>query len=106
MGGVANSLLSPITEELTKTLFAHFFAASALAVHTVFGVLEALTDARHSKRPVAAAVLAVVTHMVFGTVTVLVWRYFNILAGISASALLHMLWNSFVYDLVNSQRKD
>jgi len=103
---VVNSLFSPVIEELLKTLLAQLFAASILLVHTAFGIVEAIIDARRSKRPSATAGLAVATHIMFGVVTVLGWRYFSICAGISASVLLHMLWNSFIYDLVNLQRKD
>ena len=106
MGRVANSLFSPVIEELLKTLLSQLFAASILLVHTTFGIVEAITDARHSERPNTVAALAVITHFMFGAVTVLGWRYFSIYAGISASLLLHMLWNSFVHDLVNLQRKD
>ena len=106
LGHMANPLFSPIIEEMLKTLLALLFVASLLLVHTAFGIVEAITDARHSRRPSITAGLAVATHVLFGAVTVLGWRYFSIYAGVSASVLLHMLWNSFVYDLVNLQRKD
>ncbi|MDP3487097.1 MAG: hypothetical protein Q8S19_04090 [Bacillota bacterium] len=106
LGRVAKALFSPFVEEMLKTLLALLFAASVLLVHTAFGIVEAITDVRHSRRPITTAALAVATHILFGAVTVLGRRYFSIYAGISASVLLHMLWNSYVYDLVNLQRKD
>ena len=106
VGRLTGSLFTPIIEELLKTLLAQLFASSILLVHTGFGIVEAMTDRVHSKRPTMAAGLAVTTHTLFGAVTVLGWNYYNIYVGISASVLLHMLWNSFVYDLVNLQRKD
>lgn len=106
LGSLGHSLLYPVIEELLKSVLALLFQASILLAHTVFGIVEAIVDARRSKRPSLAAVLAVATHILFGAITVLGWHYFNIYAGISASVLLHMLWNSFIYDLVNLQRKD
>lgn len=103
MGRAAISLLSPCVEEVLKTGSAVVFSVSVLTVHTVFGVFEALAEIKRSKK---AAILAVITHIAFGTVTVTLLPLIGVLGGVAASVLLHMLWNSYIYDLVNLQRKD
>jgi len=103
IGTVTNSVVSPVVEETLKTSFSIIVGASVLATHLGFGLLEAAIEGGRSR---LAALLAVLTHVIFGAVTVVLGRYLGIYAGISASVLLHMLWNSYIYDLVSLQRKE
>lgn len=103
-GQITDSLLSPVFEEGLKTFLALSFSASITIVHLAFGVFEALLDYQHGNAPKVAALLAILTHGIFGLVTVGVWQLANNIYGaVSASILIHMLWNTFVHDLVNSQ---
>lgn len=87
----------PLAEEVAKTMAAHLLGASILYTHIVFGVTEAVVDLRGRNRGGAAAVSALAAHSVFGLLTAAVVQMTGVLgAGIVAAFLAHSLWNAIV----------
>lgn len=105
-GPMTEPLLIPVGEEVMKTLVAVALSSSVVVVHLTVGLIEAGWEIRHRTSALIAALLAILSHAFFGAVTAGIWRATNNgYAGVSAAVLLHMFWNSFVYDLVKSPKK-
>lgn len=86
---------SPVLEEAVKTVPAFYFGADILLTHVGFGAIEAGYDwTAGGKKGVAAAVLSVLGHGLFGLVTVGTLSVTGqipvaLLVGIAA----HLVWN-------------
>jgi hypothetical protein len=87
----------PLTEEVAKTAAAYILGAGIIHTHLVFGLVEALLDWRGENKSLPAAGAAILSHGVFGLVTVAV---LNLTAmpglAIVAAFVLHAFWNVFV----------
>jgi len=97
-----------IIEEILKTLPAYFLNRPILHVHFLFGLGEALYDfasgSRHSGR--WAAVLSIISHLVFGAITWLVLSKTGVIYLALASAMvIHGAWNYFIVKGVNKDKK-
>ena len=96
---------SPILEELSKTLCSYYFAADILATHMIFGMLEALYDwlkRENRERGAIAALLSMIGHTLFGTVTIGIFNVSgSVLLGIAAASFVHLLWNVTLIRLAN-----
>lgn len=85
---------SPSVEEVAKTLPAHYLGADLFITHSVFGVLEGIYDFFTGRRKIAAMLLSVVGHSLFGIVTVF-GRYYTgeIWLGLLGGVFSHIIWN-------------
>lgn len=99
IGPDASIWTGPVTEECMKTLPAFLLGLSVLSVHVCFGIVEAAYEIfqSHSRQAVMAGVLSIVTHAVFGAVTVWMYEFSDeIILGLISAALLHMAWNRVI----------
>ncbi|MEG7685946.1 hypothetical protein, partial [Listeria monocytogenes] len=73
----------PIIEESSKTIMGYLFG-SIIATHFIFGVVESLNDFFTSSQKVnfRAAVLSVMTHLLFGAIAYYISIYVNLYASI------------------------
>ncbi|MBM7557206.1 hypothetical protein [Halanaerobacter jeridensis] len=84
--------LVPIGEEIFKSGFAYYLGANLVMTHLIFGVLEAGFDFFHSNK--LAVVLAVLTHLLLGSLTFYCWTSSNnLIIAIVIAALVHTVWN-------------
>ncbi|MGI6038012.1 MAG: hypothetical protein ACOYD6_07270 [Limnochordia bacterium] len=93
-GQRAVALLVPAIEELAKTGLAVVMNQPLLGVHIIFGLLEAIYDARKGGQARWSASLAsIVGHGFFGLLTFSLARG-SLPLAIGAAWLVHALWNS------------
>ncbi len=98
LGNKAIIFIIPLLEEIFKTGSYYFFAKNLLLVHLIFGIVEGLFDYYNSK---IAALSAILSHLTFGYITLLVWEIsYSLLIGVFFSALVHILWNYIVGRIV------
>jgi len=95
LGEAAIIWVIPWLEELLKTGIALFAGASPLLTHGVFGTIEAFNDYVISPRwGILAGLLSIVSHWLYGLVTVLIYQQTSSwLGGILCASFLHVLWN-------------
>jgi hypothetical protein len=87
--------LSPVLEETLKTLSAYFFSVDILVTHLIFGVIEAVYDwLQTNGRGIAAALLSIAGHGLFGVMTVLTAQATGIYIGLAAGIVTHLIWNT------------
>lgn len=90
---------APAIEEISKTGLALLLGGNVLFSHIVFGMAEALYDVVRNRGVLSytAGVAGLVSHAVFGIITVYAWRIFDgPLTGVVAAAVIHMLWNHMI----------
>ena len=106
LGKAAVPLVNPLVEELSKSSAALIWPQVGFVfVHLGFGLIESVKE---FSRPsgVTAAVLSIITHSFFGGLTAFVYRFTgSFMAAVSAAGLVHMLYNTFIYDLTQKSRK-
>lgn len=88
--------LSPVLEEMVKTLSAYYFDADILVTHGVFGLIEAVYDWMQTRGRLLAAVLSIVGHSLFGFVTVFTAQLTGVYIGLAAGIVTHLLWNTIM----------
>lgn len=96
----------PIVEETAKTFSALLLEASVFYTHVVFGLVEALYDYTASRKGVgvAAGLISVVSHALFGFVTVfMITESGSVFAGLVSGVVLHGLWNTIVIKLLENK---
>lgn len=88
----------PLVEEMAKTFSAYYLGTSILLTHLVFGLVEAVYDLVTSpKQGLTAGLVSVLGHSLFGGATSLAYFYSNnILIGLIAGLIIHVLWNGVV----------
>ncbi len=93
--GRGTAWLVPIQEELVKTGMG-ILVGQVFWVHGLFGVGEALSELARGKH--AAGALALISHAIFGGLTVFPWPGGFPLPGIgwAAATLAHIGWNRMV----------
>ncbi|MEG6520654.1 hypothetical protein [Desulfotomaculum sp. 1211_IL3151] len=97
LGGRGIAFLTPLVEEMAKTLGAVLLGAALVYTHIGFGVVEALVEMkRRGARGVGAAGMAVAAHGLFGLLTARVYAVSNLLAALFVTYLVHTAWNWFI----------
>lgn len=92
--------ISPVIEEMLKTLLPFYLDANILTTHVVFGVIEAVYDMVQSQEHgITAAVLSVAGHGLFGALTVYAMQTAGIYIGLASGIIAHLLWNSLMIRL-------
>lgn len=99
--GVGNSTvftLSPLVEELSKTLLAVAVGANVLITHCLFGLIEAVYDWRQAAANGHRAALAsIIGHSLFGWLTVVAIDLVGeVIVGLAAGIAAHLTWNVVV----------
>ncbi len=96
-GSRAVCYLTPAIEELLKSGLAVLFAGDIMASHVVFGAAEAVHDYAASPGSInmRAAIMSMVSHLVFGGVTFLVMR-FGFGPALCSAIAIHMVYNMFL----------
>lgn len=94
--------LSPVVEEMLKTVLAYSFDADILITHISFGLIEAVYDWVQTRRLVGV-VLSVVGHGLFGFATLLVIRAAGVYVGLAAGIVSHLLWNTVMLKFLAPQ---
>ncbi|MDF2499516.1 MAG: hypothetical protein K0Q77_230 [Anaerosporomusa subterranea] len=87
--------LSPVVEEMLKTLFPYAFDADIFVTHGVFGLIEAIYDWVQTRGRIAA-LLSIGGHGLFGLVTVLTAQAAGVYIGLAAGIVTHLLWNTIM----------
>lgn len=96
-GNPAVAVLIPVTEEFLKTLLAVTFSASIFYTHFSFGVIEAIWDIRATTKGFLPALFSLITHSVFGLITMLFFKWTGYLfLSILISTITHIFWNSTI----------
>jgi hypothetical protein len=105
--GATPARLAPLVEEAAKTVPAALFAADIFSVHFVFGLAEGAWEFGSGRRNgFYAGLWAVVTHSVFGFITVFVLQTCGSLApALAAACLSHAVWNHVVFRYLKTAPK-
>ena len=108
LGAVTIISAGPVVEESAKTLFAYYLGADMLAVHAVFGVIEAGYDwYSRSNDGLLAPFLSIVGHSMFGAGTVGAFSLTgSVWLGLAVGITLHMSYNLAVVRLLAKKTAD
>lgn len=92
--------LVPAVEELTKSLFAIALNSSLFLSHAVFGTVEAVYDTLMTRKTgVWAGLVSYLGHMLFGLITLGIYRLTGlVLFGLMGGYLVHLAWNLLVLE--------
>jgi hypothetical protein len=102
MGPVAISSVIPVVEEVLKTGLAIILGASILGTHFIFGIIEGIYDyLTGGKGKTWAGVISVVSHFVFGLVTLTVSGSLGILPAVVLSTTIHAGWNAIIIKIAD-----
>lgn len=100
------STVTPLFEETLKTGLALLLSASILGVHLVFGIVEGIYDyGTASKGQGWAAAVSVISHGIFGLVTMLVISKTGYFLAIVLSATLHTSWNYLIVAIAEKRQR-
>jgi hypothetical protein len=89
-------LSAPVVEELLKTIPAYFLNRPVFHVHLLFGLGEGMYDFFTGKRESGkwAALVSVLSHSLFGALTLLILTYTGqVLLALAGAILAHCIWN-------------
>ncbi|MCL5290147.1 MAG: hypothetical protein ACOY35_07985 [Bacillota bacterium] len=93
-GNKGITYLTPLAEELAKTLWALLLGAPILWTHVGFGFVEAFVELRRrGAGGVVAGWTALAAHTLFGYITVRIVSDRGFLAALLAATLAHTAWN-------------
>lgn len=114
IGPVTVISLGPVIEEAAKTLFAYYLKADLIAVHVVFGAIEAIYDwYQDGGRKLAAPALSIAGHSLFGMATAgVLGMTGSIWLGLATGIVLHLIYNVTMirwlakYTGENSRKRD
>ncbi|PRX26496.1 hypothetical protein BX659_12087 [Orenia metallireducens] len=93
IGNQAIVYIIPILEESLKTVSCYIFGANLILVHLIFGIIEGIFDYFNNK---IAALLAVLSHLLFAYITLTLWNLSNIVLAILITSLIHIGWNYLI----------
>ncbi|OCL25751.1 hypothetical protein U472_15635 [Orenia metallireducens] len=93
IGNQAIIYIIPIIEEILKTTLFYIFGGNLILVHLIFGIIEGIFDYLNNK---VAALLAVLSHLLFAYITLTIWNLSNIVLAILTASLIHMAWNYLI----------
>lgn len=97
LGSRGIAFVTPLAEEVAKTLWAVAFGAALVWTHLGFGLLEGLLEIkRRGARGIAAGWTALVAHSLFGIITYSIYRSWGLLPALAAAYLVHATWNMAV----------
>lgn len=107
IGTVTVISMSPVIEELLKTLPAYYLSADIFATHATFGLLEAVYDWRTGRKEGGkAAVLSITGHSLFGAFTLMTLKLTgDIRLATGAGVAAHLAWNTLIIRLVRRDRQ-
>lgn len=88
--------IGPAIEELLKTGLALVLAAPLIISHAVFGLVEAIWEFSIYKKGAVAGLLAVLSHLFYGFLTMMVAEKVRIVIALIVAYTAHMLWNYLV----------
>lgn len=90
--------VTPVVEEMLKTVAALVLGADIILTHGVFGTIEAVYDVNTApKRGVSAALVSFWGHLMFGAAANIGYLlYGHVGSAILAGAILHLAWNVFI----------
>jgi hypothetical protein len=94
---------APIVEELLKTIPVYFLNRPVFHVHFLFGLGEALYDFFTGRRETGkwAALISVVSHSLFGAVTLLILSGTNqVFLALAGAIFAHCTWNYTIMRLL------
>lgn len=95
---------APVVEEILKTLTAKIMGVSVFYTHVVFGMFEAYYDWSNSspKIGVLAGLTSLVSHGIFGYITVLILeKTGSFYPAVMGAVVFHVGWNAFIIDLLD-----
>ncbi|NYE57391.1 hypothetical protein [Carboxydothermus ferrireducens] len=90
------ALVAPSIEECLKTFLGLLGQGNIVFTHFAFGFAEGLYDLITARQKYLAFFLSIVTHTVFGIITLSITEKFTLFLGISTAALGHTLYNLIV----------
>ncbi|WP_371376533.1 hypothetical protein [Sporomusa aerivorans] len=96
VGPVTVISIGPFAEEAAKTLLAYYMGTGIVAVHAIFGVIEAVYDwcQDGKSRQLLAPLLSIAGHALFGTVTAGILDFTGIIwFGLAAGTMVHLAYN-------------
>ncbi|GAV22793.1 hypothetical protein [Carboxydothermus pertinax] len=93
---VTVTLMAPWIEEPLKTLLPVLGNGNLIIAHMVFGFAEGLYDLFTAKKNFLAFVLSLITHTVFGLITLFFITKLSVFYGIIIAALGHTLYNLII----------
>lgn len=101
--------IAPIAEEILKTAPAYLISGinslkTIVYIHVLFGIGEALLDIKKADEPGEwkAAPLSIVSHFIFGLITIWIWTLTDLwYGGIIASILIHCAYNYLIMRIVS-----
>ncbi len=96
--------IAPVMEEGLKTIFALGLNVPVVLAHTVFGLIEGTHDLfPFQEKKVAAFLVSLLSHTVFGALTWLIFVYSSSLAlSVALVSAFHILWNYSVFKILKS----
>ncbi|MEL7633782.1 hypothetical protein [Sporomusa sphaeroides] len=113
IGPVTVISLGPVAEEAAKTLLAYYLGAELIAVHVIFGAIEAVYDWYQEGGGLAAPALSLAGHSLFGVATAgILAMTGTVWLGLAAGIVLHLVYNVAVVRLLaeragkNSRKRD
>ncbi len=94
--------ITPVVEEGLKTFFALVFNVPVILTHAVFGLIEGAYDLFPSQeKKVAAFLVSLLSHTVFGASTWLILVGSSSLAlSVALVSVFHILWNYSVLKII------
>jgi len=103
LGNKAIIVTVPFVEELIKTSTAVFFQVPLIALHGLFGVIEAFSDLINGQ-DFMPAVAACFGHWIFGIITVLLMDRLGFWGSWFLVSIVHMVWNYLVVSKIMFNR--
>lgn len=103
LGNKAIIVAVPFIEELIKTSSAVFFQVPLIALHGLFGVIEAFLDLINGQE-FMPALAACFGHLIFGIITVLLMDRFGFWGAWFLVSIVHMFWNYLVVSMIMLNR--
>lgn len=96
-------LLVPLWEEILKTGLAIGLGAPIFGTHTVFGVVEAVSDFYASPQGLSAGLAGLVGHMFFGYLTAATYLATDhLMWGLLGGMVAHIVWNLLVLKILDA----
>jgi hypothetical protein len=105
LGPGAIGSVIPVVEEVLKTGLAIILGASILGAHLIFGVIEGAYDLiTGGEHRAWAGVISVVSHFIFGLVTLTVSTNLGVLPAVAISITIHAGWNIIIIKLAGNRQ--
>lgn len=90
----------PLIEELSKTILGVIISGNIIAVHFVFGIIEAIYDWFHTEEKRIAYIaiaFSIISHSIFGFISYYIYLWTGWIGlGIIVATLIHIIWNYYI----------